>query len=100
MNDDNKVIAFLTGNIIILDDHRKVFYVSYVYVAESIRDQKIGSQVLKQAEKYASENKCIGIMLIFDTHDNKLIRFYENRGYMLDINLRRYERHDVFYKIL
>ena len=39
-------------------------------------------------------------MLIFDTYKHNLTRFYENRGYMLDINLRRFERNDVFYKIL
>ncbi len=42
----------------------------------------------------------MGCMLIFDTQQDNLVRFYEDRGYMLDINLRRYERHDVFYKIL
>ena len=48
----------------------------------------------------AQKNKCNGIMLIFDTHKNNLLHFYEGRGFMQDINLRRYEQHDVFYKII
>ena len=100
MNDSNKIIGFLTGNIMILDDRRKVFYISYIYVAETERNKKIGSELMDIAEKIAVQNKCLGVMLIFDTYQQKLVRFYENRGYMLDINLRRYERHDVFYKII
>jgi GNAT superfamily N-acetyltransferase len=100
MNDLNKIIGFSTGNIMVLDDHRKVLHVSYIYVAESERDKKLGAMLLAETEKIAYINKCIGITLIFDTHQDKLVRFYENRGYMLDINLRRYERYDVFYKIL
>ena len=99
-NDDDKVIGFLTANIMILDDRRKVLYISYIYVAEITRNNKLGSTLLQEAEKTAIFNKCNGIMLIFDTHKHNLTRFYENRGYMLDINLRRFERNDVFYKIL
>jgi ribosomal protein S18 acetylase RimI-like enzyme len=100
LNGDNKIIGFVTGNIILLDDRRKVFYISYIYVAESERNKKIGSQLMNIVEKITMLNKCLGVMLIFDTHQQNLVKFYENRGYMLDINLRRYERHDVFYKII
>lgn len=99
MNDD-KIFGFVTGNIMLLDDRRKVLFISYIYVAETERNKKLGSQLMNIVEKTALLNKCLGVMLIFDTHQQNLVRFYENRGYMLDINLRRYERHDVFYKII
>ncbi len=100
LNDDKKIIAFLTANIMMLDDRRKVFFITYIYVAESERNKKLGSEILTKAEQIAKQNNCLGCMLIYDTHQINLVRFYEDRGYMLDINLRRYERHDVFYKIL
>ncbi len=100
LNDDKKIIAFLTANIMMLDDRRKVFFVTYIYVAESERNKKLGSEILTKAEHIAKQNNCLGCMLIYDTHQINLVRFYEDRGYMLDINLRRYERHDVFYKII
>lgn len=99
-NNSDKIIGFLTANIMILDDRRKVLYISYIYVAESERNKKIGSALIKEAEKFATNMNCIGVMLIFDTYKPYLVNFYETRGYMLDINLRRYERHDVFYKTL
>ena len=57
-------------------------------------------ETLDIAEAEAYKYKCNGVMLIFDTYDSILVRFYENRTYMLDINLRRFERHDVFYKTI
>lgn len=98
--DSGEIIAFLTSNIMILDDRRKVLFISYIYVAKNERNKKLGSILLKEAEIFAKKINCIGIMLIFDTYQPKLVNFYEVHGYMLDINLRRYERHDVFYKTL
>jgi len=95
-----KMIAFLTANIMELDDRRLVFYISYIYTAESYRKNGLGTELMDLAEKLARTHKCNGVMLIFDTHKPNLVRFYENRGYMQDINLRRYEQHDVFYKII
>ena len=100
LNSDKKIIGFITANIMELDDRRKVFYISYIYVAETERNNKIGSKLLNQAEKIGIQNKCLGVMLIFDTQQNNLVRFYEDKGYMLDINYRRYEKNDVFYKLL
>ncbi len=100
MNDSNKMVGFLTSNLIILEDRRKVLYISYVYVAGSERNKMIGSTLIKEAEAQAIKLNTDGIMLIFDTHKSNLVHFYEARGYMLDINLRRYERNDVFYKTL
>jgi ribosomal protein S18 acetylase RimI-like enzyme len=95
-----KMIAFLTANIIELDDRRLVFYISYIYTAESYRNSGLGTELMDLAEKLGRKHKCNGVMLIFDTYKPNLVRFYENRGYMQDINLRRYERHDIFYKII
>lgn len=97
---DKKIIAFLTANIMELDDRRLVFYISYVYTAENYRNKGLASKLLDMSEELAQKNKCNGIMLIFDTYKKNLLHFYEGRGYMQDINLRRYERHDVFYKII
>lgn len=100
MDNNNKIISYLVGNIMTLDDARKVLFISYIYVSETHRNKGLGSLLLENAEKIARLNKSIGIMLIYDSYDKNLVRFYETRGFMLDINLRRYERHDVFYKIL
>ena len=99
-NDLNYIIGYLTANILMLDDRRKVIYINYIYVASNERNNNIGSKLLLKAENYARKLNLIGSMLIFDTHNPKLVHFYEKYGYMLDINLRRYERHDVYYKTL
>jgi len=100
LNEDKKIIGFVTANIMVLDDRRKVIFITYIYVAETERNKQLGTELLNKAELIGKQNNCLGCMLIFDTQQQNLVRFYEDRGYMLDINLRRYERHDVFYKIL
>jgi GNAT superfamily N-acetyltransferase len=95
-----KLDGFLVGKIMELDDRRKVLFISYIYVAENKRRSGLGSALMDYAEALAYKYKCNGVMLIFDTYDPALVRFYENRTYMLDINLRRFERRDVFYKTL
>lgn len=96
----NKIAGFLTANIMELDDRRLVYYISYVYTAENYRNNGIASRLLDISEQIAHNKKCNGIMLIFDTTNKQLYHFYEGKGYMQDINLRRYEHHDVFYKII
>jgi ribosomal protein S18 acetylase RimI-like enzyme len=100
MTKDKKLVGFLTANVMMLDDRRKVFFVTYIYVSETYRNKQIGSKLLDEAEKIGRKYKCNGVMLIYDTSKTNLVRFYEDRSYMQDINLRRYEQHDVFYKIL
>lgn len=100
MLDKKTMAGFVLSEIIELDDRRKVLFVSYIYVAKTLRTNGIGGKLMDIAESFASKNNCIGVMLIFDTHNASLVRFYEKRGYMLDINLRRYEQHDVFYKVV
>lgn len=96
----NTMNGFILSEIMELDDRRQVLYISYIYIAKTLRTNGLGGKLMNIAESYASKNNCLGVMLIFDTHNTSLVRFYEKRGYMLDINLRRYEQHDVFYKVV
>ena len=97
---NNKIAGFLAANIMELDDRRMVFYISYIYTAEKYRNNGIATRLMDVSEQITHNKKCNGIMLIFDTDNKQLYHFYEGRGFMQDINLRRYEKHDVFYKIL
>ena len=100
LNEQKKIVGFILSQLKELDDRIKVLFVNYIYVAESLRKTGMGSEMMNMLEAEGYKYKCNGIMLIFDTYNSLLVRFYENRGYMLDINLRRYERHDVFYKTI
>jgi ribosomal protein S18 acetylase RimI-like enzyme len=100
LNEQKKIVGFIVSQLMELDDRRKVLFINYIYVAESLRKTGMGSEMMDMLEREGYKYKCNGIMLIFDTYNAVLVRFYENRGYMLDINLRRYERHDVFYKTI
>jgi GNAT superfamily N-acetyltransferase len=97
---DSKIGAYLLGQIMILEDGRKVLYISYIFVSKSLRTKGVGSLLLKKAEQYAYTSYCDGIMLIYDTRRKELRRFYDKHSFMLDFQLRRYQNNDVFYKVL
>lgn len=97
---DNKIVAYLVGEIMDLEDTRHVLFISYIYVVKFMRNKKLGCKLMSMAISYGIDQRCDGIMLIYDTSDRKLERFYDKYGFMLDFHLRRYEQHDVFFKIL
>jgi GNAT superfamily N-acetyltransferase len=96
-NECKKITSFLLGQKIELADRRRVLYINYIYVAETMRHKGLGSELMDTVETMAVNNKLNGVMLIYDTFNPKLSHFYQNRGYMSDLNLRRFDQHDVFY---
>lgn len=97
---DNKIVGYLLGEIMDLKDSRHVLFISYIYVVKFMRNKKLGCKLLSMAISYGIEHRCDGIMLIYNTSDRKLERFYDKFGFMLDFHLRRYEQHDIFFKLL
>jgi GNAT superfamily N-acetyltransferase len=98
--ENGKIGGYLLGEIIILEDGRKVMFVNYIFVAKNLRASGVGTQLLQIITKIASDKYCDGIMLFYDTSQKKLRRFYDRNGFMLDFQLRRYQTHDVFYKLI
>jgi GNAT superfamily N-acetyltransferase len=56
-------------------------FVELFVVPESLRRQKLGSEILTQAESIARQRGCIGVWL--DTYDFQARGFYERCGYEL-----------------
>jgi GNAT superfamily N-acetyltransferase len=95
---NNKLIAYLVSELMILPDKRKVLFVNYLYCSPKFRNHGIASKLLEAAEHYAKTHKLAGIMLTCNTHDINVYEFYLKRGFMLDIYLRQYTKYDVLFK--
>jgi GNAT superfamily N-acetyltransferase len=54
-------------------------FVELLFVPESLRGQKLGSTLLRQAEQIAKEKTCVGIWL--DTFSFQAPGFYEKHGF-------------------
>ena len=98
--DLGKIVGYVLAEIMYLEDGRKVVFVSYIYVAEKYRNKYLGTELMGRIFDFGTQNFCDGVMLIYDSTNRQLRKFYEKLGFMLDFNLRRYEKHDVFYKVL
>ena len=95
---NNRIAAYLVGEIKDLNDGRRVFYISYIYTAEKFRKQGFASQLLKYVETITKKFKYDGIMLTNDVEDEDVHNFYLMRGFMPDLILRRYNKFDVLFK--
>jgi len=96
----SKLVAYLVGDFRTLNDGRHIFYISYVYVIESYRGKKIGSQLMNLIiDKCKGKVECI--VLTCDTDDMKVMKFYERYGFKSDTVLgNKNKRHDVLCKYL
>jgi ribosomal protein S18 acetylase RimI-like enzyme len=95
----NKTIAaYLIGEIMSLHDGRSVFYVNYIYTSKLFRNRGFGSSLMKVVENTVKNDGLDGIMLTCDTENKTVYIFYLKKGFMPDLILRRYEKHEVLYK--
>lgn len=93
---DNKtMVGYLLGEFKVLPDRRKIYFINYVYIGKKYRKNGYGSKIIDVAISLAHKKYQDAVVLICDTQNDFLFDFYQRKGFMLDLNLRRFDRHDV-----
>jgi ribosomal protein S18 acetylase RimI-like enzyme len=92
---ENKLIGYLLGEFINLNDGRFCYYISYIFVSFSYRNKGFASKMLDKIFDVVKKTNCTIIVLTMDTDNHQLLEFYMKRGFYFDILLRKYDRHDV-----
>ena len=95
---NNKIAGYVLGKAMVLNDGRQVFFISYIFVAKQFRSKGLGQFLLLYIQQLAITLNLVGIMLVCDTEDQLVYEWYLKNGFMPDLYLRRYEKHDVLYK--
>lgn len=90
------IIGYILGEITHLNDGRDVYFITYLYTASNFRKLGIASKLINHIKTEMKKQFIYTIMLICNTDNSKLVDFYMKKGFMLDLLLRRYEKHDVF----
>ena len=62
--------------------------IEYLYVREDLREQGLGSRILKMAEKESRERRCKYSFV--DTFNFQAPKFYEKHGYKEVFSLKKY----------
>ena len=96
--DNNKITAYLVGEIIKLNDGRSILYITYLYTSSKFRKLGLASKLIDTAQNIVNKNNLDGIMLTCDTENKQVYDFYLKKGFMPDLVLRRYTRHDVLFR--
>lgn len=82
-DETGKKVAGLIG-----DTHGNWLYVKFLWVSEELRARRIGSDLLKKAEKTAKSRGCIYSFL--DTFSFQAPEFYKKHGYKEVFTLENY----------
>lgn len=80
-----KLIAYLLGEKMKLNDGRYVYYISYIYVIKEYRSQGIGKRLLKKVINKCKNNFGISFILLTCENENiKARQFYAKQGFVLE----------------
>jgi GNAT superfamily N-acetyltransferase len=80
---EGNIVAGLTGTT-----HGNWLMIKFLWVSESLRGRKIGSEILMQAEQTAKERGCKYVFL--DTFRFQAPSFYKKHGYLEAFVLEEY----------
>jgi ribosomal protein S18 acetylase RimI-like enzyme len=92
---DNKVISYLFGEFMRLRDSRIVFYINYLYVAVCVRNHGLGSRLINNLNRDVLNMNAKYILLSCDTENDRIFDFYQKKGFMPDLMLRKYSKYDI-----
>jgi ribosomal protein S18 acetylase RimI-like enzyme len=95
-----KIVGYLLSDIIKLNDGRTALFINYIFVGKQFRKLGLADKMINTMIDYCKKHNIESIMLIYDTENLEMERFYSKRGFMLDLVLRRYARYDVFTKLI
>ena len=95
---NKKIAGYLLGELMNLNDGRFVFYITYIYTGKRFRNKGIASDLLKLTEQKVKHFNLDGIVLTVDTEEPTLLDWYTKKGFMPDMLLRTYGRHEVLSK--
>lgn len=93
-----KIIGYVLGEIMKLNDGRNVFYILYIYTSHHFRGRGIASELLETIQKIISDKSLDGILLTCDSEDAEIYNFYSKRGFMPDLVLRTYSKFEILFK--
>lgn len=96
--ENNKMIGYLIGEFIKLNDGRHVFYITYVFTSELFRDRGIASKLMNIVDDLVLKNNLDGIMLTCDSENYQVYNFYLKKKFMPDLVLRTYDKYEIMYK--
>jgi len=97
---DGSIVAYVMCDIMNLKDGRKVLYIDYIFVVPQFRHAGIGKKMLTYTFNTAKQNNLSGVMLTSDSQDQYVYNWYLDYGFMPDVLLRTYNRHEILYKAL
>ena len=83
LDDNNKIIGYVVGELKELTDGRYVYYISYLYLIGKYRSMGLGYKMMLECIQYITSINVPFIMLISNIH-SKAFRLYKQLGFGFD----------------
>lgn len=89
-DENRKILGGCSGSI-----YYGCFYIDYLWVHESLRGKKIGTQLMHAAEELARKKNCL--FSTVNTMDWEALNFYKKFGYEVEHKREGYLNNSTFY---
>jgi ribosomal protein S18 acetylase RimI-like enzyme len=83
LNNDNKIIGYIVGELKQLTDGRYVYYISYFYLIQEYRSKGLGYKMMLMCIEYIKSIGVQYIMLISNIQSNAF-KLYQSLGFNYD----------------
>jgi ribosomal protein S18 acetylase RimI-like enzyme len=90
----NIIIGYLLGEVINLNN-QFVFFINYLFIAPTFRNNKLGTQLINIAKQYVIMNDFDAIAQLCDINNQNIINFYEKLGFIIS-NEKLHQNHELF----
>jgi ribosomal protein S18 acetylase RimI-like enzyme len=99
-NSESKIIGYLIGEFMTLNDGRKIYYVSYFYVVTKYRKLGIGSHLINAIINKCKLREIPTIVLTCDSENDNIYNYYLTKGFMPDSKLRTHGKYEIMSLII
>lgn len=93
---NKSIIGYILGESMVLNDGRRVYYISYIYVVKKYRRCKFGHNLLNFCISDINKKGIGFVSLTFDTNNEKLMSFYTKHRFVPDPVLTSNDKFKVF----
>lgn len=93
-----QIVGYLVAENTVLENLRQLMHIAYLFTSPIHRNKGIASCMLNLIQQYAKEQNINTLSLTFDTYNKSLEKFYLDKYFMYDPDLRSYRRYDMLVK--
>lgn len=90
LQDEDRILGGIAGIALY-----GALHIQLLWIAKKLRNKKLGTKLIKEAEKWAKKQKCK--MILVETFDFNPVDFYKKMGFEIEFERKGFLKNSTFY---